>query len=210
MKSKLRNVIICFLLIGAILNIAKLPSLLKERHIQHDIADNVIRLHILADSDEDTAQAHKLLVRDAVLSDMAPYMETATSKANALEEIAAHLEQIESTANDTLISLGDTSTVTLSLSNDYFPEKIYGDMTFPKGNYDALRICIGKAEGHNWWCVMYPTLCFIDTSTVSVPESSDELLKDSLEPDSYASLFDSDTKTVFRFKYLSFLNFLFE
>jgi stage II sporulation protein R len=186
----------------------QLYSSARQNRRQQDLSEHVLRLHILAASDSETDQAHKLLVRDAVLSEMEPFMSEATSKEEAIELINAHLPEITAAATETLLALGDTNPVSAGICRDYFPVKSYGSLTFPAGEYDALRINIGQAAGHNWWCVMYPTLCFIDASTVTVPNESLNTLEQDLQPDTYQSLFadEENTKTVFRFRYLTFLN----
>lgn len=195
-------IIFAFLLFG------QLSVSLQNRRIQQDLSDHVLRLHILAASDDETDQSHKLLVRDAVLSQMSPLLEEASSKEEALELISVHLPEITAVAEQTLQSLGDTNTVSTSICRDYFPVKTYGELTFPAGEYDALRISIGEAQGHNWWCVMYPSLCFIDASTVTVPNEALDTLEQSLQSETYEALFSTDEtdKTVFRFRYLTFLN----
>jgi stage II sporulation protein R len=204
-KKKKRYLFIPFLLL---LLFAQLYSLSQQKRRQQDLSEHVLRLHILAASDSETDQSHKLLVRDAVLSEMEPFMSGASSKEEAIELINAHLSEITATATQTLLELGDPNPVSVSICRDYFPTKSYGALTFPAGEYDALRICIGQASGHNWWCVMYPTLCFIDASTVTIPNDSLNTLEQDLQPDTYQSLFSGEeqTKTVFRFRCLTFLN----
>lgn len=207
-KHKLQIMIIVLVL----LLFAQLSSALQKRRIQQDLAEHILRLHVLAASDNETDQEHKLLVRDAILAQMSPFMSEVTTKEEAIEVINAHLDEIKKAAAETLLELGDTNPVSVSICRDYFPVKTYGALTFPAGEYDALRICIGEAQGHNWWCVMYPSLCFIDASTVTVPNESLSTLEQDLQPETYQSLFaeDETEKPVFRFRYLTFLNRFFE
>ncbi len=199
------------LFIGTLLLLQLYPGL-RNRRIQQDLSEHVLRLHVLAASDNETDQNHKLLVRDAVLSQISTFMEEASTKEEAMALIKEHLPSIGETAAETLRALGDESPVSVSLSKDFFPVKTYGALTFPAGEYDALRVCIGEAQGHNWWCVLYPSLCFIDASTVTVSNDALDTLEEDLQPETYQSLFQEEEtpKTVFRFRYLTFLNWFFE
>ncbi len=206
-----------FLIIIAALIIltGSLSQAAKARRISDDLSENILRLHVLAASDDETDQAHKLLVRDAVVNLMSPYMEAASTKEEAISLVNEHMNEIIDAANSALMSTGDENTVTVTLSREYFPEKTYGELTFPAGEYDALRICIGKADGHNWWCVMFPSLCLINASTVSVSDTGLNTLKETLNAETYSSLFtdstdmdNEDNGIHFSFRYLKFLNSL--
>ena len=80
---------------------------------------------------------------------------------------------------------GYAYTAQLDIVSDYFPQKAYGDMVFPCGTYDAVRVTIGNGKGHNWWCVLYPPLCFVDVSTGVLPDNSKKKLRDSLSDTQY-------------------------
>lgn len=103
-----------------------------------------------------------------------------------------------------LRSLGDESDVNVYFENCYFPMKTYGDMTFPPGEYEAFRVDIGEAQGKNWWCVLYPPLCFVDAVYGEVPEESKEELKGVLTEEEYSMVSGKNVK--FRFKYLKIFN----
>ena len=106
------------------------------------------------------------------------------------------LPEAEAIANQVLQEQGFAEQASASLTFCYFPEKTYGDMTFPAGYYDALRITIGEANGQNWWCVLYPPLCFTDLSTASMPETSKELLQRNLSVRAYESITSKDSGQV--------------
>ncbi len=207
-----------FLIIAAsvIMLTASFSEAAREKRISDDLTEHILRLHVLAASDDDTDQAHKLLVRDAVLTLMTPYMNEATTKEDAISLINEHMDEIVEVSNAALAKAGDENTVSVTISREYFPVKTYGDLTFPAGEYDALRICIGEADGHNWWCVMFPSLCLLDASTISVNDEALDKLADDLSEETYNSLFvdnedtDNDNNIRFSFRYLKFLNFLFE
>lgn len=176
----------------------------REVHIQKGIASNIIRFHVRAESDSDEDQWIKMQVKEAVLDYISPIL----SKSQSVDESRAILtdesDGIRDVAVDTLRSLGDESDVSVYFENCYFPMKTYGDMTFPPGEYEAFRVDIGDAKGRNWWCVLYPPLCFVDAVYGEVSEESKEELKGVLTEDEYRTV--SGDNVSFRFKYLKFLN----
>ena len=153
------------------------------------IKDKVLRLHVIANSDSEEDQALKLKVRDQVLATLKPLLENAEDRSSSEAIVRAHLSEVEAAARETAWQEKPGENVHAALTNTRFPEKTYGDCTFPAGNYDALRITIGEAKGKNWWCVLFPSLCFVDTVHGVVPEESKELLKNVLTEEEYESLF---------------------
>lgn len=169
--------------------------------IETALADSVIRLHVIANSDREYDQKLKLKVRDAVLEKFGNELDTYEGIDYSRAEIEKNLELIEKCAKDVIDSSGYDYDVKASLGKSDFPTKTYGDVTLPAGTYEALKIEIGKAEGKNWWCVMFPPLCFVDGSCVEVPEQSEEYLKSSLGDDTYEMITKSDELPVaFKFK----------
>lgn len=157
--------------------------------VQKDLAKEVFRFHVLANSDSRKDQEVKLKVRDAVLA----FMEDGMSKeafqgADAKETEAwtsAHLDEIEEVAEETLIQEGYSYGARAEVTFCAFPDKRYGDLLFPAGNYRALRICLGEAKGQNWWCVLYPNLCFTSSVCAVVDEEGREELKNALTAEEY-------------------------
>lgn len=126
---------------------------------QHRLAEKTIRLHVVANSDSAEDQAQKLQVRDAVLEKVAQITETCSDAASAKREIALHIDEIreaaqKETAYDVQVRLG----------TEQFETRYYDTFTLPAGEYPALRVNLGKAQGHNWWCVVFPSLCTAATS----------------------------------------------
>ena len=162
------------------------------------LAKNTIRFHVRANSDTVIDQTLKLKVKDAVVD----YIYRETKELNSLKEyslfITTHNEKILNIAQKTIDENGFDYNVTSKFGKDDFPKKTYGDVVYPEGEYTSYTIYIGKGKGHNWWCVLYPQLCFVDASSGTVPDSSKERLKDSLGEREY--------KTIIKFKYLKFLN----
>ena len=126
--------------------------------------EGILRLHILADDDSEQAQALKLLVRDAVVEQYGPVFANQQNADAAKELIREELDKIETLSQQILAQNGCYLPVTAELSCEYFPQRDYEGVIFPQGQYDALRIKIGEAQGQNWWCVLFPPLCFVDTS----------------------------------------------
>ena len=125
----------------------------------HTLEDHVIRLHILADSDSTAAQTEKLPVRDAVLDFAAELLPDGADYQTGCAVISGALPELRRIAEQTLRDAGCQDPVTVSFGRTAFPERTYADFTLPAGDYQALRIAIGNAEGQNWWCIMYPSLC---------------------------------------------------
>lgn len=124
-----------------------------------EISDKVFRVHILANSDSDSDQELKLKVRDAVIAKAEQLFSDIHSKEEAMTAVEDNIDILLSTAKDVIESEGYSYPVTGAVKKLYFDTRYYGDVTMPGGLYDALQIRIGKAEGKNWWCVMYPSLC---------------------------------------------------
>lgn len=124
-----------------------------------EISEDTFRLHILANSDSDSDQALKLKVRDRVLNYTSQLFENAKSKNEAETIISDNLQSIANIAYDEVLKNGYSYKVNAEITNMYFTTRYYDDYTLPSGMYDALRITIGQGQGHNWWCVMYPSIC---------------------------------------------------
>jgi len=157
----------------------------KTSQVQEELAKEVFRFHVLANSDSDVDQEVKLKVRDAVLSYMKESMDEGESAERTKAWAKEHLKELDETANAVLAENGFSYKAVSSVETCYFPEKRYGDITFPEGNYEALRIELGKAGGHNWWCVLYPNLCFIDSACAVVSEEGKEELESVLDEEEY-------------------------
>lgn len=176
--------------------------------LQKGISGKILRFHVLANSDSGEDQALKLKVRDAVGSYLAEPLEAAESLEESEAIVEANIPEIEQVAAQVVKEEGYDYTVDASLENCMFPEKTYGEYTFPAGEYEALRLVIGEGGGHNWWCVMYPNLCF-SGSMYQVDEQSGEKLQAELTNEEYAAVLQSGDYKV-RFKILRFMNRMLE
>lgn len=135
-----------------------------------DWADTLIRLHVVANSDSEEDQALKRAVRDRILAEVTPLFEHASSADEARAIIRKATPQIEAAAAEVVAAWGQTYTVKAELGQFNFPGKAYGENYLPAGEYTALKVRIGAARGANWWCILYPPLCFVDWSTGVVLE----------------------------------------
>ena len=169
--------------------------------MQEGIAKEIIRFHVIANSDSEEDQALKLEVKDEMVDYLKDILADADTVEASKEAISENLDIIEARAFEAVRSRGYGYQVKAEVTNCYFPIKTYGDCTFPAGYYDALRITIGKAEGKNWWCVLFPNLCFIDSIHGIVPEEEKEELQDVLTEDEYDSLFTQDKKFQIKWKF---------
>lgn len=177
-----------------------------SKTVSENISDSIFRLHVLANSNSDTDQNLKYLVRDRLLEYMNELCLNVDSKSEAILLVLENKETFETIALDVIQNEGFDYDCNISIGNFYFPTKSYDDITFPAGNYDALRVEIGEAVGENWWCVMFPPLCFVDTSTGIVPESSKEQLEADLSSEEIALV---SSEIEFKFKIVELFNTLF-
>lgn len=161
--------------------------------IQQGIASEIIRFHVLANSDREEDQELKIKVKDAVLEMLEQKLKDASGIEETREILKNCLNEIKETAEYVIEKEGYDYPVTVKLEPYEFPIKTYGDCTFPAGTYEALRVCIGKAEGKNWWCVVFPNLCFTDTIHAVLPEEEKQELKNVLSEEEYEYLFEEET-----------------
>ncbi len=188
------GVLMAILVTGLIVNA-------KKSKMQGELAEQVFRFHVLANSDSKEDQALKLKVKEAIIT----YMKQELPESNSVEMTkkwaGENLLQIEEVAAGIIAEEGYEYSVKAEVTTCDFPDKTYGDITFPAGEYEALRIEIGQAKGQNWWCVLYPNLCFIDAVHAVVPEKGKNELKEVLEEDTYEMV---TTTTRFKIRWFFF------
>jgi stage II sporulation protein R len=174
MKKQLLVLIYIFLLfLGAIVSVYKEPvSASTEEPVA--IPDEAIRLRILANSDSDEDQGLKRKVRDAVNKEITKWVAELTSVEAARQLIQSKLPEIEEIVEDVLEEENVEQSYTVNFENVSFPTKLYGNFIYPAGEYEAILISLGEAKGANWWCVLFPPLCFLDFSnSVAVAEDKE-------------------------------------
>ncbi len=174
-----------YLLTQAALTNRTLAADKKMSDTQKELAQEVFRFHVLANSDSREDQAVKLKVRDAVLTYMKANMPKASSAQETKQWAQEHLKELQITAEETAAEYGHDYGASAEITTCYFPDKRYGDIVFPKGYYEALRIRLGNARGQNWWCVLYPNLCFTNSVCAVVDEEGKEELASVLTDDEY-------------------------
>jgi stage II sporulation protein R len=159
-----------------------------------DVADKLVRFHVIANSDSVEDQDLKRKVRDEVIKQMSPKFEGLKDVAQVRQVITENVGLIESIAAQVAAENRMSYGAKALLGNFDFPTKVYGNLTLPAGNYQALKIVLGNGEGQNWWCVMFPPLCFIDIAHGVVPEQTMEQLKESLNEEEYKLLTAAKTE----------------
>lgn len=171
-----------------------------DREIQQGIAGEVFRLHVIANSDTEKDQELKLKVKTRIVEYLKEILGEDVGLEETKEAVLTHLTEIEQEAENFIEEQGFDYPVEAVVEKTYFPEKTYGDCTFPAGEYEALKVKIGSAKGQNWWCVLYPSLCFLDDTYGIVTEEKKEDLKEVLTAEEFQEILgDSREKKKLRF-----------
>ena len=143
------------------------------------VRQDVVRLHILANSDSDVDQELKIKVRDALLAKNTLLLTQGVTRENAVEYFELSRDELLEAAENVIAENGFDYDVKMYIDEEYFETRQYGDMTFPAGEYTALKVIIGEGEGKNWWCVMFPPLCVPAADDVDIKNTTDEYLTES-------------------------------
>lgn len=201
-NSKVKMVIILSFLLFIYTSICAISY---AQNLSNDIADSVFRLHVIANSDSKEDQDLKYIVRDNLLSYMNEICSNCKTKQEAIDIVTENKDKFEEIAKSTIKEQGFPYDVRINIGNFEFPTKNYGDISLPAGLYDALRVEIGEAKGQNWWCVMFPPLCFVDVTSGVVPEESKEVMEENLSEEEFALVSDSSNDELqFKFKLIEF------
>lgn len=176
----------------------------KDKHLTDRIAPYILRFHVLANSNSSHDQAVKTDVKSFVL-DMLNTC-PAQSKEELSSYINEHRKSLEDQTNAYLAQKGCDYQATISVTKAYFPTKAYGNLVLPCGTYDTVQVELGQARGRNWWCVLYPKLCFIDATHSVLPESSRQELEALLSTKDCLSLFEEPSRIHIRLKLLHFFD----
>lgn len=153
---------------------------------QEEISGQILRFHVIANSDSEADQKMKLHVRDGILDYLQQNMPQTDNVSDTVRWVKTHIDEIEDSGREVLRKNGSSQTLNASVAAYWFSDRTFKDMLFPAGNYEALRIEIGSAKGHNWWCVLYPGLCFLDTANIHETEKKDGKLKNVLTEEEYS------------------------
>lgn len=166
-----------------------------------NISNNLLRLHIVANSDSTEDQIMKYKIRDEVLNYLKPYLSSVKDKETAIQIINKHMPELKILTSDIAKKNNYNYPINISISSSYFPAKSYGNITLPEGSYDALKIDVGNSSGQNWWCVMYPCLCSVDSSSHNLSYNTDETLLSSLGSEEISLITDSNHSKPLKFKF---------
>lgn len=172
----------------------------RVKRFQRDISQDILRFHVLANSDSQADQSVKLKVRDEIGRYMKGNMGQVENLTECMKETEEKLPEITRIAEEVLKREGFSYPASARVGTVDFPEKQYGSYTFPGGSYKALQITLGEGEGHNWWCVMYPNMCFAGSVYEVVEEDAERELKAVLTPEEYEELMAQSQISV-KFKY---------
>lgn len=191
-----RNLRLVFKGIFAILMVSLLITGIAFASYSEDVnsglSQNLLRLHVIANSDSPEDQQLKRDVRDVILNYMKSKLKDFENVEDAKSQVNNNLDKIKTLAEDEIRRQDKEYSVKVMLGNYPFPTKMYGDITLPAGNYEALRVVIGEGVGQNWWCVMFPPLCFVDATHGTVPDSVKEDLKNVLTKEEYSIVVSAD------------------
>lgn len=183
----------------------------KSENIQEKIAGKIIRLHVIGNSDSIEDQRVKLIVRDKVLAYVKDKLASCENIDDSKKVLLSYNDEIVNIAKEALKDNNMTYSAEAALKDDVFPVKQYGNIVLPEGKYEAYELVLGNGEGHNWWCVMFPPLCFIDITKgeASIDETSKEMSK-VLTKDEFNAVDNSDNKIIIKFKIIEIIKNLFQ
>ena len=165
-----------------------------------DYKNKLIRFHVIANSDTDEDQELKLKVRDAVIAYLQPKLIESTSIEQSEEIIKNEYDELEKISKNIICKNGYNYDVKIGIKNSTFPTKQYSSVILPAGEYKALKIVIGKGQGKNWWCVMFPPLCFVDEENGVIDKATDKKLKEVLTEDEYKLITQKTEKDMNKMK----------
>ena len=150
------------------------------------ISNKIIRFHVLANSNSREDQELKIKVKDKIIEYIFPKLEESNSLEESREILTENEEEIIEIANKCIKENGYDYSVSIEFKRENFPEKVYGNITLPQGEYEAFRILIGQASGENWWCVMFPPICFVDVTKGQVSyDETEEAMKEVLTDEEF-------------------------
>ena len=192
-SKKVKYSLILIILLGIYIFISAFSYVTS---VSSELEDSLFRLHVIANSDSKEDQDLKYIVRDKLIQYMNSISLNANNKEEAMKIAKEHITDFEQIAKQTIIDNGYDYDVEVEIGNFSFPTKTYGDISIPAGLYDALRVKIGEASGQNWWCVMFPPLCFVNVSSGIVPDDSKKVLENELSEEEYSIISDTNSKEV--------------
>ena len=166
----------------------KVNAPIENEGINEGYKEKLIRFHVLANSDEEVDQELKLKVRDRLIDNMNDKFKSSESIEETREIVKKNIKEMKEIALEEIKKNGKDYSVDIKLEPHEFPTKSYGDFTLPAGEYEAVRVLIGEAKGENWWCVMFPPLCFVDAKSALADGETEESMKEYLTEEEYKEI----------------------
>jgi len=195
--KNLKRLLIIFLLfiVYILISVSSYSNAVSE-----EISESIFRLHVIANSNSYEDQNLKYLVRDELIKFMNSICANVSSKQEAIKLAQENKNEFYNIAKKVITDNGFNYDVNIDIGNFTFPTKTYGDISLPAGFYDALKVEIGSSSGQNWWCVMFPSLCFVDITEGIVPEESKQNLQDNLGEENYNLIASNKFEFKLKFK----------
>ena len=199
-KVRLICLVLCFITVISVMTVTINGEIKKVEAASVDYKNKLIRFHVIANSDSDEDQALKLKVRDAVIEYLQPKLSKSGSIQESEEIIKSEYNNLEKISKNIICENGYNYDVRVGIEYSNFPTKQYSNVVLPAGEYKALKIIIGSGEGKNWWCVMFPPLCFVDEQKGIIDKETDRKLKEVLSEEEYNMITQKDQDEVSRVK----------
>jgi len=174
--------------------------------VSTDLENNIFRLHILANSNSTEDQSLKLKIRDNIINYLENLCINCNSKSEYISIIEKNIKNLKAITTQTIIENGYNYSINIEIGNFYFPTKHYGNISYPAGFYDGLKIKIGEAEGQNWWCSLFPPLCFTDISSGIIDDNIRKNLENNISSEEFSIISSNNTIYKIKFKLIEFLN----
>lgn len=179
---------------------AALCTTIYALSVQRDLSRKIMRLHIVANSNSPEDTELKLKVRDAVIADAGEIFAEVKTKSECRRTFEENKSKIEETVLRTIRENSREYGVQISFGKFYIPRKVYDGIVLPEGSYDGVKILLGEAKGENWWCVVYPPLCFTESVCGELSDEAEAYLKEMLLPESYSLISEEGIDIKYKLK----------
>ena len=202
-KARLVILILSLIAIISIMSISIKNEADKIDNVSESYKEKLIRFHVIANSDTEEDQELKLKVRDEIISYLQPKLENSSSIEESEKIITSEYDNLQSISRETILDNGYEYDVKVGIEYSNFPTKQYSNVILPAGEYKALKVVIGEGKGKNWWCVMFPPLCFVDEENGVIDKSTDEKLQSVLDEEEYNLITtkNKEEENVVKFKF---------
>ncbi len=205
-QTKNRIIYIVVLILAVVICAGTVIVSFYTQEVSQTLAENILRFHVVANSDTTEDQLLKQQVKDEIIAYMEPLLKDAKDVEASKIFIQTHTEEIKTVAEEVVEKWDKNYEVQVFLDKANFPTKSYGDIVLPAGEYEACRIIIGEGKGQNWWCIMFPPLCYVDAATGVVPMEGKEELQEQLTPEQYSLICKEEEPYEIRFKIVDTVN----